>query len=142
MNVIAYGSLLNQNSLEKTLGRKATLIPITLLGFQRVFNAQFGDYAFLNVEKMSDATIETAYFSLDEKEAVLFAEREKGSELIEVMPGFVAFVWPEKYCRELPVLQSYIDVCLLGAIVLEIDFWRGTKRPQTILDDRKSPLYP
>lgn len=141
MNIITYGSLMNQKSLEKTLQRDAKLLTITLPKANRIFNAPFGDYAFLNLELGGKDSIEAAYFELDKNEIEKFSEREKDSELIEVVKGMYAFVWPAAYCRELPVLQSYIDVCESGCRDLGIDLWSGMKMPQKIIDDSRQPLY-
>lgn len=142
MKIVAYGSLMNQNSLEKTLQRSAQLITVTVPNVQRVFNAPFGDYAFLNLAFVEDNSIEAAYFELDKEEIEKFNQRERGSELVEVMAGMYAFVWPKAYCKDLPVLQSYIDFCQTGCRELNINFWPGTQQPQVIFDDAKKPLYP
>ncbi len=142
MNIIAYGSLLKKSSLEKTLQREATLQRTTLPGFRRIFNAPFDDYAFLNIEKSSRTSIDVAFFTLNKKELAKFAERESGSDVIECLPGYYAFVWPQISCKELPVLQSYIDVCEAGAQEVGIDLWKGIKKPKVIINDRENPLYP
>lgn len=141
MKIIAYGSLLNSGSLAKTLGRVAELKPIELAGYARVFNAPFGEYAFFNLVSEPESVIEAAYFELAETEVERFMEREKGSQVLEVLPDYYAFVWPEANCRELPVLQSYIDVCQSGCDELKIDLWPGTKMPAVVVDDRQAPLY-
>ena len=53
MNIIAYGSLMNQFSLEATLGRPAKLTKITIPGYSRIFNAPFDGHAFLNLQASS-----------------------------------------------------------------------------------------
>ena len=141
MTILAYGSLMNQKSLEKTLQRKTQLTPITVPNTQRRFNAPFGDYAFLNIGFDDNCSIEAAYFELGSNEVGKFAEREEGAELIEVLPSMYAFIWPVEYCQELPVLQSYIDVCTSGCRELGISFWPGTNMPEKIIDDSSRPLY-
>ncbi len=54
---------------------------------------------------------------------------------------YFAFIWPEQYCKILPVLQSYIDVCEKGAEQLKIDIWRNIIKPDVIEDDRRNPRY-
>lgn len=141
MKIIAYGSLMNQKSLENTLQRSVELNVITVPNVQRIFNAPFDNYAFLNIENVKGVSIEAAYFELKPNETKKFTEREEGSEIIEVLPGYFAFVWPKAYSQELPVLQSYIDICLAGCRELNIDLWGGTKVPQAIVDDTSNPLY-
>jgi hypothetical protein len=75
------------------------------------------------------------------QELKLFWERERGSKLVEIRKGYYAFIWPKENCARLPVLQSYIDICLKGASNMGIDFWKNTVKPSKIVDDRKSPKY-
>ena len=89
MKLVVYGSLLNQQSLEKTLGRRVTLYPMQLSGYTRVFNAPFDGYAFANLTSSSDV-IDAAYVEMESEELVRFVEREAGSEVIEV----AAAAWP------------------------------------------------
>ncbi len=132
---------MNLKSLEKTLKRKVSLKKTSILGYQRVFNAPFGPYAFLNLEKKKGAIIDAAYFEISETELLLFTKREEGSKLIEVRRGYFAFIWPSGQCKVLPVVQSYLDVCLDGAKRLNIDFWKNTIKPITIINDRDDPKY-
>ena len=141
MNIIAYGSLMNQKSLERSLERPAQLNRIVIEGYQRIFNAPFDDYAFLNLQPAIDARIEGAYVEMSEDELIKFTKREKGSDLIEIIPNYFAFIWPKRFCQSLPVLQSYIDVCLEGATDLGIDFWQGVIRPNMVVNDRNNPIY-
>ena len=142
MNTVAYGALMKHSSLETVLRRPAPLSKITVTGWKRIFNAPFDDYAFLNLQRAPGVEIEAAYFELESAELELFAEREAGAELVEVEAGFFAFVWPQGYCRDLPVLRSYIVVCSDGASELGIDFMVGLDWPQTVVDDTHDPIYP
>jgi len=141
MKIIVYGSLMNRSSLESVVGRLAPLSKIIVSGWKRVFNAPFDGYAFLNLTPAAESMIEAVYFELDSTELELFSEREAGAQIVEIVPGFYAFVWPESYCRELPALQSYMDICLLAAGDLGIDFTVGLDWPGTIVDDTKNPQY-
>jgi hypothetical protein len=141
MNIVAYGSLMRRSSLESTLRRPAPLAKVSFPGWRRIFNAPFDDYAYLNLRPDPEAIVEAACFELDAAELGLFEEREAGSELVEVMPAYFAFVWPAAYCRELPVLRSYIDVCRRGAGELGIDFTTGTDWPEVVVDDTADPIY-
>jgi hypothetical protein len=142
MNVVAYGSLMCRVSLEATLGRPAALTRVTVPGWRRAFNAAFPDgLAYLNLVPALSSQVEAACFTLAPAELPLFAEREAGSVLSEVMPGYHAFTWPASRCRELPVPRSYLDVCRRGAAELGIDLAAGTSWPATIHDDCGHPLY-
>ena len=141
MKIIAYGSLMNQKSLESTLQRAAKLRKLNLSGWIRVFNAPFDGYSFLNLVKKPDATIKVAYFVISRSELKKFSLREEGSELIEVEPGFYAFIWPENKTKFLPVLQSYINVCECGAKKIGINISINTRFPKNIINDCNSPRY-
>jgi len=142
MKIIAYGSLMNQASLESTLGRPAQLQTIGVPGYRRVFNAPFDGFAFLNLQRVPGSSLDAAWFELSEAETAKFAEREARSELLELVPGCYAFVWPNRLTRDLPVLQSYINVCRTGATALGINFAKGLTAPTSVIDDVRSPLYP
>jgi hypothetical protein len=142
MKIIAYGSLMNRSSLESVVGRPAPLSKVVVPGWQRIFNAPFDPYAFLNIRPVLGSTIEAAYFELDPAELGLFAEREAGSELVAAVPGFHAFVWPESDCRELPVLRSYLDFCCDAAVQVGVSFTASLVWPTTVVDDTDDPQYP
>ena len=141
VNIVAYGSLMCRGSLESALGRPAALTKVTVPGWRRVFNAAFGEYAYLNLRPDPGAAIEAAYFEMDAAELPRFAEREAGSELTEVAPGYLAFVWPEAHCRELPVLSSYVAICRRGAAELGLDLGAATDWPLIVVDDAGNPAY-
>lgn len=141
MKIIAYGSLMNQASLEATLNRPAQLEKLVVPDVSRIFNASFEGYAYLNLQRDSNSAIEAAYFSLEPPELTNFALREAGSILIEVLPGYFAFTWPVTDIEILPVLQSYLDTCQAGAAQLNINMACGLITPGTIIDDRALPIY-
>jgi hypothetical protein len=142
LKIIGYGSLLSRASLESTLRRPAPLTKTTVTGWRRVFNAAFDAYAFANLSRDPGAVIEAAFFQLDAAEVDLFTDRERGSELAEVAPGYFAFVWPDGRCGDLPVLRSYIDVCRRGAGEMGVDIELGTDWPGVVVDDSAAPVYP
>jgi hypothetical protein len=143
VNIVAYGSLMHRQSLEATLGRPATLTRITIPGWRRVFDAACSDgFSYLNLRAALSSQVDAAHFTLTPAELRLFAEREEGSDLIEVLPGYHAFVWPRERCRDLPVLCSYIDICRRGAAELGISLSAGTSWPSALYDDSAAPLYP
>jgi hypothetical protein len=142
VNVVAYGALMHRPSLEATLRRPARLNRLTIPGWRRVFDAAFPDgLAYLNLRPALSTQIQAAWFNVAEPELRLFADREAGSDLVEVLPGFHAFVWPEARCREFPVLSSYVDICRRGAKALGIDLAQGTTWPATIRNDSANPAY-
>jgi hypothetical protein len=143
VDIVAYGSLMHRLGLEATLRRPATLTKITIPGWRRVFDAAFPDgFAYLNLRAAPGSQIEAAHFPLEAAELALFAQREEGADLVEVAPGYHAFVWPRERCRDLPVLGSYLDICRRGASELGISLSAGTTWPATIHDDAAAPRYP
>jgi hypothetical protein len=142
MKVVAYGSLMHRPSLEATLRRPAALTRITIPGWRRVFNAPFPDgLSYLNIAPALSGQIEAGYFTVEAAELPLFADREAGSELVEVMSGYHAFVWPRPAWRELPVLRSYLEVCRQGADGLGVSLELGTTGPAVVHDDSAGPQY-
>jgi hypothetical protein len=142
MKVVAYGSLMHRPSLEATLRRPAALTRITIPGWRRVFNAPFPDgLSYLNIAPALSGQIEAGYFTVEAAELPLFADREAGSELVEVMSGYHAFVWPRPAWRELPVPRSYLEVCRQGADGLGVNLELGTTWPAVVHDDSAGPLY-
>jgi hypothetical protein len=91
MKIIAYGSLMKQNSLETTLRRPAKLNKTTVA-----------------------VTIESAWFEASSSEAQFFAEREVGSELIEITPVFLRLCLAAEQLLESSGSGSYIDFCQQG----------------------------
>lgn len=142
MKLVAYGSLINKSSLEETLGRDVAYELIAIKDYARIFDAPFGEYAFLNLTNIPGAQFEAACFSIKQSELSKFEVREAGSILLEIKPDHFAFVSPAQKCKNLPVLQSYIDVCEKGCNLLGISLWTSTIRPKTIINDRANPLYP
>jgi len=106
----------------------------------RQFSCGSPSLPYLNLRPVPGAILEAGYFELDAAELEVFDEREAGSELVEVMSAYFAF-WSMAYCRELPVLRSYIDVCRRGADELGIDFTVGTDWPEVVVDDTANPIY-
>jgi gamma-glutamylcyclotransferase (GGCT)/AIG2-like uncharacterized protein YtfP len=140
MKIIAYGSLMNKKSLAKTLKEPIKLTKITIKNFERVFNAPFGKFAYLNLRPRKNAKIEAAYFEASNKQINLLNKRE-GIAPTEIQKGFFAYIWPKEKCANLPVVASYIKVCETGAKELDINFWQGTVVPKKIINDLKNPLY-
>ena len=141
MYIIAYGSLMDSAQLSQTLGRTAQLRLIILNGVARIFNAPFAGYAYLNLRFDPNSSVEAAWFMLQPSELVKFAEREAGSVLSEVAPGYYAFVWPNPPSTALETPRSYLELCQTAAIRLGIDFEIGLIRPARIAEDLNEPIY-
>ncbi|MFA7244537.1 MAG: gamma-glutamylcyclotransferase family protein [Patescibacteria group bacterium] len=140
--IIAYGSLLDSKSRQKTIPTTKKLTPLNLKGYERIFNAPFKDRAYLNMRKNPDSEVQVAYFKVNDSELDDLISRESGSDLVEVANDCFAFIWPEKKSAQLPVYASYIKVCERGAAELGINFWQGTIEPVEIIDDLTDPKYP
>jgi hypothetical protein len=141
MNIVAYGSLMSRRSLERTLKRPAILNKIIIPGYGRIWNAPFDGFSYLNLQYKQGFTMEAAYFELRANEIELFKEREAGSILLEVLPGYFAFQWPLALCEELAVPRSYITICEQGAWELGINMWKAALSPKEIIEDNDNPVY-
>jgi hypothetical protein len=141
MKIVAYGSLMNRISLERTMKRPVKLSEIIISGYRRIYNAPFDGFSYLNIQYQQGITMEAAYFALHADEIELFKEREAGSLLVGVLPGYFAFQWPLTLCKELSVPRSYITICEQGARELGINMWKGTLLPKEITEDTGDPVY-
>ncbi len=141
MRLIAHTSLLNQASLERTLGWPAILTRLDIPGFQRVFNAPVGQYAYGNLQPQAGSLVQAACFELPDTALGSLRDREIGYQLVEILPDHWAFIRPPQTCQALPVLRSYIRVAEQGAAALGLDFWSGTQYPAHIIEDLESPRY-
>lgn len=144
--VFGYGSLLNENSLKKTVPNASNIKPVILRGFIRVFNAKCGricnckntNVAALNIEKSEiNDFINGIVFEMDELHFDELLKREEGYELIEIdIESYegerfraVTFRYPHfeaeyDFLFDSEVQMSYYNLCLDGAKSFGDDFYR------------------
>ena len=95
ITIFGYGSLMNEESIKKTLASVSNLRPVRLYGFVRVFDfpstTRFSEIdkrpcAVLNIQETSpDKFINGVCFDIKEEDFENYKKREEGYELIKVI---------------------------------------------------------
>lgn len=90
--VVGYGSLMNTRSAKKTLEPSAS-IPITLMGWQRIFNLKSSKSkcTFLNVRKNENATTLALAHKVSYLDMYDFILRERNYDLVFLTPEEISF---------------------------------------------------
>lgn len=149
--VFGYGSLMNPQSLQRTLPGKQIERTAMLLGYQRKFNAVVGEYLYLNIVPVKGSKVKGVLIRVSDKNLSKLKQREVGYKCVEIteqikesVSGRVfAFVTPDKKCPEMKILQSYINTCLLGISEKDRAKWlKETIILNFIENDTASPKYP
>lgn len=154
--IAGYGSLFSTRSAASTFQREVEMKLEWLEGWYRCWDAGSETYSYCNIRQdpaglspSLRSRIVVATFEVTPLELNVLRAREWGYTLTEVARGLHAFVWvgpqpPRKDKKERPVLESYIDVCVMGALNQGLtlsDFWHDTVSPSIVLDDLEDPLY-
>ncbi|MBD3251679.1 gamma-glutamylcyclotransferase [Candidatus Uhrbacteria bacterium] len=163
--LIGYGSLIHPDSRAKT-GITGSGTPIWVEGYQRSWNARDPERGFtvLGVTPNRRSRLNSVLFELPEEEIPKFDEREFGYHRVHVSDDVVSSygsesipeidrIWMYVIDQEqpaddvYPLIQSYIDVCITGALnhgerfaTDLIDTTVGWGLP--LKNDRDDPLYP
>ena len=173
--IIGYGSLLNRASLNRTLPQVENIEPIYLNKYSRYWHANENitptfSSSFLGVSKSENSRINCIIFEIEESLLSLIDKREFLYHREQVNLNAIEFtsnrfkikaddnIWiyitdkPSKASKDFPIIQSYVDVCLSGAMQLEeefhlenfaIDFIKTTKQwSQSWVNDRIFPRAP
>ena len=144
--IFAYGSLINQASLRKTVPEARNIMPAKTYGLQRVFNLQ-SNYRFdpehnspvcvLNIaEANADCLLNGTCFEMDEVFLDNILEREKGYDFCRLKAydyteegqAFEAYYFrakqftPYLYLSKSSVQQHYLNLCLQGSREYGDDF--------------------
>ncbi len=139
--IFAYGSLINQTSLKKTVPEARNTIPAKTYGLQRIFNLA-SSYRFdaghnspicvLNIaETNTDSTLNGTCFEMDEVSLDNILQREKGYDFCKIKAHhyhdenqtFDAYyfrahpITPYKYLPKSSIQQHYLNLCLNGSSV-------------------------
>ena len=137
--IFAYGSLINQTSLKKTVPEARNIMPAKTYGLQRVFNLA-STYRFdpehnspvcvLNItETDAESALNGTCFEMDEVSLNNILQREKGYDFCKIKAHhyhdekqtFDAYYFrahqftPYKYLPRSSVQQHYLDLCLNGS---------------------------
>ena len=150
--IFAYGSLLHQGSLTKTVPEARNIIPATVKGFKRVFNLA-SHYRFdamtqkavcvLNVaEAESQLELNGSCFEMDNQALQQLLHRESGYELCAIQARhyncqqdeFTAYYFhakdfqPYTYLSNSAAQRHYLDLCLQGSKIFGSAFVEDFKR--------------
>lgn len=152
MQIFAYGSLLNEQSLRKTVPSASGIFPARVLGFRRVFNlashyrfcSRSGDpVCVLNVEATEPSVrMNGMCFEVAEDSFASLRSREQIYRMHEVdvhdyasgtIRGRAALFWAtehEDYCYLADSLEQkhYLDLCLSGCRVYGRGFEQEFRR--------------
>ncbi len=136
--IFAYGSLINQPSLKKTVPEARNIIPAKTYGLQRVFNLA-SSYRYdaelnlpicvLNIAEVDAVNVlNGTCFEMDEDSLKRILEREKGYDFCKIMAYhyldndevFEAYYFrahqfiPYQYLSNSWVQHHYLNLCLQG----------------------------
>ena len=152
--IIGYGSLLNINSVQRTLKNVTYIEPIYLTHYQRSWNA-IDDQSvslsptYLGIEYKENATLNAVIFEIDISDLDMLDKREFLYHRVTVDKKNIKFLEnnkinitnddkiymylttnPKEPNKDYPIIQSYVDTCMIGCYQLEKQF-----NLNTFLDD-------
>ena len=144
--IFAYGSLINQSSLRKTVPEARNIMPAKTYGLQRVFNLA-SNYRFdieqnspvcvLNIaEADAECVLNGTCFEMDDVSLENILQREKGYDFCKIKAhhyndeglAFEAYYFrahqftPYKYLSKSSVQHHYLNLCLQGSQEYGDDF--------------------
>lgn len=153
--IFAYGSLINQTSLKKTVIEARNIMPAKTYGLQRVFNLA-STYRFdsehnspicvLNIaETDAEIALNGTCFEMDEVSLNNILQREKGYDFCKIKAHhyddekliFDAYYFrahrfePYQYLSKSSVQQHYLNLCLKGSGVYGEKFIEDFKNSTT-----------
>ena len=153
--IFAYGSLINQTSLKKTVPEARNIMPAKTYGLQRVFNLASA-YRFdseyntpvcvLNIAETDDkGALNGTCFEMDEVSLDNILQREKGYDFCKIKAHhyddedqvFDAYYFrahqftPYKYLPKSRIQQHYLNLCLNGSSVYGDKFTEDFKNSTT-----------
>ena len=143
--VIGYGSLLKKTSLNRTLPQVETIEPIYLNNYLRSWNAIENikptvSSTFLGIEKSKQSKVSCIIFEVEESFISTLDKREFLYDREKVDLNDIEFtsnrfniskedeIWiyvtkePSSPSNEFPIIQSYVDTCISGALEIEEEF--------------------
>ncbi len=150
ISVFAYGSLLNPQSLQKTLPGNRALRWTSLLGYQRKINALVNGYLYLNIVPRNGKWVSGKLITVTERELEALKLRETGYVCVDVtdrieipVKGIVyAFIAPDTASPDLKIPRSYLLTCLSGKSEVEKKLWlKETLIENEIEEDLDHPVY-
>ena len=132
--ILGYGSLLSQYSRQTYSGLTETIIPVVASGWKRSWTVRYPDEGatYLGVRSALNENLEAALVPAQVTPEI--RHRERGYEFIELDPDTLqinsqsamrlpdAKFWivvnqnPMKAEANCPIVQSYVDTCLIGCL--------------------------
>jgi cation transport regulator ChaC len=152
IKIFGYGSLINENSLKKTIKNYDLLFPAKLNGFIRVFNVyEYRKLTRKNIDKISVLNVEKSEFNdsingicfeIDINDLDKLKNREKQYELFKVEicdfynenNKYLAYVWRAKHFDAFDFQFNskaqieYLNICLEGCERFGKDFLNFFKK--------------
>ena len=146
--LFAYGSLINPESLKKTLPGDHETSPIVLKGYKRVMNFPYEGYAYLNVVANEQSAVTGVRIALTDEEFDILAKREVGyirTDVTEHIAGpfegtVYAYIAHNVPC-EFKTPLSYLMTCTRGMTNEERAAWINDTVIGEIEDDLEKPVY-
>lgn len=126
-NIIGYGSLLNENSLKRTIKEPSNPVPVFILGYERIFNVgNWETGAFLNIREAKDSMMICNKITIKAKEMPEYLIREGLYDLIEVKYkninndeyGKAYTVISNDFVSSIQPQLNYLHMCIDGIINL------------------------
>jgi len=115
-NIVGYGSLLNKTDAQRTFSNIKSFTPGRLHGWERIFNLK-SDYAYLNVRKNPNISIDVSVINISAEGMIKFIMRELYYNIIDVKleDGKKAkmVVSPLVSSKTVPSL-CYVGLCIEG----------------------------
>jgi len=143
--IIGYGSLLKRASLNRTLPQVKEIEVIYLKNYKRSWSANENitptlATTYLGIKKCDDSKMNAIIFEVEKDFLKLLDKREFLYDRVEVQVNDIEFItskfeitekdtiWiylttnPHKPSKKTPIIQSYIDTCIAGALEIEQEF--------------------
>jgi hypothetical protein len=129
--VFGYGSLMNPDSLGRTLHGPKEIVRGNVRGYVRKFNKKGRQYLYLNIVPSDEVIVSGVLIPVTEQELDLLKRREFGydcvnvtEDLVEDIDGIVyAFMAPDNHYTDMKISRRYIETCLGGLDPSEREEW-------------------
>ncbi len=150
--VFGYGSLMNLQSLKKTLPGKTIAQRAHLIGYRRKFSVLIPqkNCLALNIIPEKDSVVEGVLIQISDVDLGYLKKREIGYictdvtvDIREYVDGRVfTFIAPEREHPDAKILKSYLETCLGGVPADMRDQWlKETIVVNPVEDDTEEPKY-
>jgi gamma-glutamylcyclotransferase (GGCT)/AIG2-like uncharacterized protein YtfP len=148
--IFGYGSLMNKDSLARTVPGPRAITRATLKGYQRKMNAPVGEFLYMNIVPNTDTEIDGVLIEVTEEEFELLKEREIGYEAVNIaaqlhnfaLEEAIAFIAQDLTFPEHRISRSYLATCMRDLPDSVCDQWlRETIIENEIIDDLHDPQY-